>query len=112
VKYNQLTVLEEVFHRGRWMFKVQCDCGRVDIKRKDWVRDGRTTSCKSCASKRTAAKYPPPVNRTGCSGLSGTHFLAIKHGAIRRGIEFHLIPEYLWDLYEKQNGACGLTGLQ
>ena len=108
-KYNQLTVLEEVKHNGRLMFRTQCDCGRVDIKRKDWVKSGRVTSCKNCASKRTAAKYPPPVNRTGCEGLSGTHFLAIKAGASRRNIPFELSPKFLWKLFEKQKGLCALT---
>ena len=110
-KYNQLTVLEEVIKDKRKMFRTQCDCGRIDIKRKDWVISGRTTSCKSCASKRTAQKYPMPIHRTGYQGLSGTHFLAIKHGAIRRNIFFDLTPEFLWNLYQKQQGLCALTNL-
>lgn len=111
IKYNQLTVLEEVIKDKRRMYKVQCDCGKIDIKRKDWVIKGRTTSCKSCASKRTAINYPPPIHRTGCHGLSGTHFLAIKNGAERRNIAFELTPRFLWDLFLKQNGLCALTNL-
>ena len=110
-KYNQLTVLEEVKHNKRLMFKVQCDCGKVEIKRKDWVKSGRTTSCKSCASKRTAKNFPPPVNRKGCGGLSGTHFLAIKFGASRRNLAFDVSAEFLWELFEKQKGKCALTGV-
>jgi hypothetical protein len=110
-KYNQLTVLEEVKHNGRLMYKTQCDCGRVDLKRKDWVISGRTTSCKNCASKRTAVNHPPPVNRKGCDGLSGTHFLSIKNGALRRGIAFDLTPDFLWGLFQKQEGLCALTGV-
>lgn len=110
-KYNQLTVLEEVRHKGRLMYRTQCECGRVDIKRKDWVISGRTTSCKNCASKRTAAKYPMPIHRTGCGNLSGTHYLSIKHGALRRKIPFDLTPEFLWKLYEDQKGLCALTGV-
>lgn len=110
-KYNQLTVLEEVKHNNRLMWKVQCDCGKVEIKRKDWVRTGRTTSCKSCASKRTAKNHPPPINRKGCDGLSGTHFLSIKNRALRRNLEFSLTPKFLWELYETQQGRCALTNL-
>jgi len=110
-KYNQLTVLEEVKHKTRLMYRVQCNCGRIDIKRKDWVITGRTTSCKNCASKRTAAKYPPPVNRTGCYGLSGTHYLSIKAGASKRNITFDLSAEFLWNLFESQKGKCALTGV-
>lgn len=110
-KYNQLTVLEEVKHNNRLMWKVQCDCGKVEIKRKDWVASGRTTSCKSCASKRTAKSYPPPINRKGCSGLSGTHFLSIKNSALRRNLPFDLTPEFLWKLFEDQKGLCALTNV-
>ena len=111
MKYNYLTVLEEVKHNNRLMYRTQCDCGRIDIKRKDWVIKGRTTSCKSCASKRTAKACPPPVNRTGYEGLSGTHYLAIKNGAVRRNIGFNLSAKFLWYLYEEQNRVCALTGL-
>lgn len=111
MKYNQLTVLEEVKHKNRWMFKTMCDCGKVEIKRKDWVRSGRTTSCKSCASKRTAKKYPPPKVFKGIGGLSKTHYSHIKNGAVRRNISFDVSIEFLWDLYQDQGGYCALTGL-
>ncbi len=110
-KYNQLTVLETVNHKKRLMFRVQCDCGKVEIKRKDWVLSGRTTSCKSCASKKTASKYPPPIRRKGYEGLSGTHYLSIKHGATMRNLEFNVTPEFLWNLYIEQYGKCALTGV-
>ena len=110
-KYNQLTVLEEVKHNNRLMFRVQCDCGKIEIKRKDWVKSGRTTSCKSCASKRTAMKYPPPINRKGCQGLSGTHFISIESGACKRNLAFEVSAEFLWNLFEQQKGKCALTGV-
>ncbi len=110
-KYNQLTVEQEVSKDGRRYFVTHCDCGKVEIKRKDWVISGRTTSCKSCASKRTAAKYPPPVNRKGCCGLSGTHYLSIKNGALRRNLAFDVSEEFLWALFESQDGKCALTGV-
>ena len=107
-----LTIINEVRRKGRLMYLTQCECGKQEIKRKDWVKSGRTTSCKSCSCKRTASKYPPPVNKKGCGAFSGTHYLAIKHGAKRRNIEFNLTPEYLWNLYIDQQGLCALTGIQ
>lgn len=107
---NKLTILGEVNQDKRWKYKVQCECGKIEVKRKDWVESGRTTSCKSCASKRTAKKYPPPVNRTGYCGLSGTHYISIKSGAARRSITFEVSPKFLWELFEKQNRQCALTG--
>lgn len=110
-KYNQLTVLEEIKHKGRLMYRTQCDCGRVDIKRKDWVKSGRTTSCKNCASKRTAAKYPLPTNFQGVGGLSKTHFSYIKYCADKRNLPFEVTIEFLWNLFQQQEGLCGLSGV-
>lgn len=93
---------------GKRMLHVRCSCGKEEYKRAGHLKSGRCTSCKSCASKRTAAKYPPPINRKGCVGLSGTHYNAIRSGAARRGLEFSVSPEYLWRLY---TGKCSLTGV-
>lgn len=111
MKFNKLTVLDEVVQNKRTYYKVQCDCGRINLKRKDWVEKGRTKMCKPCSAKLTASKFPPPVNRKGCEGLSGTHYLSLKFGAKRRNLEFNVTPEFLWTLYLKQNKKCALTGI-
>jgi len=110
MKFNKLTVLDTVVQDKRTYYQVQCDCGRIDLKRKDWVEKGRTKMCKPCSAKLTASKHPPPVNRTGCEGLSGTHYLSIKFGAKRRGISFDVSPDFLWELYLKQHKLCALSG--
>ena len=92
------------------MFEVICCCGKIEFKRAQHLISGRTTSCKSCASKKTAVRFPPPIIYKGCGGLSKTHFSSIKNGAIRRGIPFNLDIQYLWGLYLKQNKRCALTG--
>lgn len=106
-----LTIVEEVHKDKRIMYKVRCECGREEIKRKDHVLKGRVTLCKRCASKVTASKYPPPVRRTGHEGLSGTHYLSIKFGASRRSIPFDLSAQFLWELYLKQDRLCAITNL-
>lgn len=92
------------------MFKVVCSCGKVEFKRATHLESGRCVSCKSCASKRTAKKCPPPVNYKGLGELSGVRFSAIKHCAIRRGMPFNLTIEYLLELFNSQGGLCALTG--
>lgn len=104
-------ILEEIKSNKRSMYRVQCDCGKIELRRKDHVDRQRTKSCKSCSAKLTVSKYPMPVNRTGCKGLSGTHFLSIKSGADKRNIAFELSPEYLWNLYVEQNSKCAITGV-
>ena len=110
MKFNKLTVLDTVVQNKRTYYQVQCDCGRIDLKRKDWVETGRTKMCKQCSAKLTASKYPPPVNRSGCEGLSGTHYTALKAGAKRRNLSFEVSPEFLWQLYLQQHKLCALSG--
>lgn len=111
MKFNQLEVLETLKHNNRLMYRVKCDCGKVELKRKDHVKSGRAKMCKGCASKLTTSRYPMPVHKTGAGQLSGTHYLAIKYGAQRRGLEFNISPEQLWDIFVKQNGLCALSGI-
>jgi len=111
MKFNKLNVLDTVKQDNRLYYRVQCDCGNISIKRKDWVESGRTKMCKPCSAKLTASKFPPPVNRTGCEGLSGTHYTALKAGAKRRNLQFLVSPDFLWSLYLKQDRQCALTGV-
>mgnify|MGYP007086710815 CR=1 FL=1 len=96
---------------NRKLLHVICKCGSIDFKQERYLKIGRTTSCKSCSAKKTAKKFPPPILRTGFGDLSGTHYIAIRSGALRRGIRFDLSPEYLWRMFEKQKGKCALTNL-
>jgi len=104
-------ILEEVKDNNRKMYRVQCDCGKVELRRPTHVTTGRTKSCKSCSAKLTVSKYPMPVNRTGCEGLSGTHYLSIKFGADKRNLMFDVTPRYLWELYQQQKGKCAISGV-
>lgn len=95
----------------RKLLHVICKCGSIDFKQERYLVTGRSTSCKSCASKKTAKSFPPPIRRTGYGELSGTHFLSIKNNALKRNIEFSISAESLWKRFEKQEGKCALTGI-
>lgn len=113
-KYNYYTVVDESIQKnkdGLRLFHVRCECGKVEYKPAKHLESGRTKSCKSCASKRTAQYAPPPNVFKGVGGLSMTHFSAIKNGAERRNIAFNLDIVDLWNLYLKQNKLCALTGV-
>lgn len=96
---------------NRKLLHVICSCGQVDYRQERYLLTGRSTSCKSCSAKKTAKSFPPPINRKGCEGLSGTHFQTIKFGAKRRNIPFDVTPQFLWKLYEEQGRKCAITDL-
>lgn len=48
---------------------------------------------------------------TGFKGLQGSVYGIYKQRAEAKGLDFTISKEYLWDLFEKQNRKCALTGL-
>jgi hypothetical protein len=47
----------------------------------------------------------------GHAGLTGRYFGMVRLGALRRGLEFSITPEYAWEKYQQQDGRCALTGV-
>jgi len=46
----------------------------------------------------------------GCGNISGSYFYSLQRGAKTRGLDFTITIEYLWDLFQKQNGRCVFSG--
>ncbi|SRR6266404_3584741 len=65
--------------------------------------------CRYCAGIKKGTNLNPAF--CGFKGISGTHVCHIRFCAKTRGIKWELNAEYLWNLYEAQNGKCALTGL-
>lgn len=65
-------------------------------------------------------RNPAPLLRTnknyvgwkGYKELSGTLYNKYKRGAEKRGLEFNVTPQFLWDLFIKQNRKCALSGIE
>lgn len=48
----------------------------------------------------------------GCGNLSGDKYRTYRQGAEKRGLDFDVSVEYLWELFVSQEGKCALTGLE
>lgn len=101
-------VLEELRRDNRIVYRVACsECGAEKFVRKNMIQLG--TRCKVCLTidrnRSNKGKH------RGVGGLTKTFFNHFKNTAKRRDIEFSVTLNYLWNLYEKQNGACALSGL-
>ena len=109
-KFGKLTLVSKVPH-GRASWNVVCECGKELVRREDHLKSGRTRSCKSCSAKDTARKFGMPNNSMYVGDLGRTYYSTIKNSAKRRGLHFDMSQESLWELFLKQGGKCGLTGI-
>ena len=95
-------------------FLCKCDCGIEITTPGVYLKNGKKKSCGCLVHDRQREKSPI---WTGHKGISGSSWNKIERNAInnrrnkRRNLEFTITKEYVWDLFEKQNGKCALTGL-
>jgi hypothetical protein len=104
--------------RTYWL--VKCTCGNEKFIRHDILTSNSATKCRNCSNKE---KYINNVNlgkmhskkfspkHRGVGELPKIIYSHYKRNAKTRNLEFNVSIEYLWDLYQKQNGKCALTGL-
>lgn len=89
-----------------WEFK--CDCGNIKVLRKSRVKPICKSSIKSCGC--LVAIKNRERNTKGYMGISGCQWSVVKRGARNRGIKFKLTLKEAWEVFEKQNGLCNLSG--
>lgn len=81
---------------------VECPHG-VKVRRTvSSLRRGDTKGCKLCGYE---------MKFTGINQLSASYINSIKTGAKKRNLEFNVSCEYLWSLFNDQEGKCALSGL-
>jgi hypothetical protein len=110
LKFNNLTAIKIVEkpsdkkskQRSTWWL-CKCDCGNEKIVRSTELLRGDTKSC-GCGRK-----YENSHNYKGIGKLAQSKFSHIKYGAIKRNLEFTITIEYVWNLFERQNGRCYYT---
>ena len=108
---------------NRAFFKVQCTkCNKIFFKRRDFIYKP-PSKCRNCANKENFVRNKERnlINRKGyckaghrgVGGLSKTQFSKFKWSAKKRNIfwDDNVTLDYLWNLYEKQQGKCALSGM-
>lgn len=85
---------------------LQCECGNKYEATLHVLRHGYGESC-GCKTfdRKSKAKWQ------GYGEISLDFFHNIKRGAKARKHLFKISIEYIWDLYEKQNRKCALSGI-
>jgi len=92
--------------RSLW-WKCQCDCGKFIELTSYSVKGGYHKSC-GCLGNPNGKKHP---NYIGYEEMSGGFFSRIEKGAITRNVSFKITKKQIWDLFEKQNRKCALSGV-
>lgn len=94
---------------GDQYWEAKCSCGYVSKIRVYPLLNGVTKSCKHCRPQSRAGELSPWWK--GSCEFSITYYHGIMNSALKRGLEFNLEPEYLQNLFNKQNGRCRYSGL-
>ncbi len=89
----------------------QCECGTIKEVVVAHLRNGRSRSCGCDKSRYEKMTGSGNGRFKGHRDIRGTVWSHIKNGALNRGIQFLLSIEEVWDLYEKQERRCALTGM-
>ena len=104
-RYDKLVVIDYITEvsskRTKSLVKCRCDCGNELIIIPSSLKSNLTNNC-GCS---------PIGSWTGIEEISGTFLYRIKRNAEVRGLNYNLSPEFLWNLYLKQQRKCALTGL-
>ena len=95
--------------RFRYFYLCQCDCGNTKTVERHNLTGAtpHTTSC-GCLRRRAASKSK---TWTGYGDISGKFWYSIKSKADERELSFNLTIEQAWQLYQKQQARCALSGL-
>lgn len=94
-----------------WIATVQCPFCK-DIYEKIWEKKtSKSKTCQHC-NRVNRGWEKPRYGYKNCGQLSKGVFGRIKNTARARNIEFNLDHEFLWALYQKQEGKCALSGLE
>lgn len=109
-EFNWLTAIEPLEQRARdgsVVWKCKCRCGKILYEKCHDLTCYKISSCGCKPHSRLSASKL----WAGYKDISGTFFSNLKYGAIKRGLEFSITIESLWELYLKQDCKCKLSGL-
>lgn len=96
-------------NKGEQYWNTQCKCGSTSKIRVYPLIKGKSKGCRHCRPQSKSGELSPWWESK--VEFSITYFNGIKESAKARNIEFNLSPQYLQDLFLKQDGKCVYSGL-
>lgn len=103
---QNLLLLDYYYINRRKFWKCKCICGNLINRRDDHIKKNMNTCC-GCLY--TAVNGDKNGHWKGHGELSGSYFAQILRRAKRHG-DNDLTIQFLWELFEKQERKCKLSG--
>lgn len=103
---NWKVISEEYRNDNILWHDCECICGKIRPVRKWWLNNHKSKGC-GCTNVKNRFK-------SECVGLlSKSYYNSFKRMRIKKGIKFDddVTMSFLWDLFNKQNGKCALSGI-
>ncbi|HUU87312.1 MAG TPA: hypothetical protein VMX17_06125 [Candidatus Glassbacteria bacterium] len=95
--FGKLKVIGFTLKKNRKKAVCKCECGGTITARPELLVKGTTHHC-GCIKR---GKWEGKISKTLLN--------KIKHNAKKRGLDFKIDLQYLWNVYEKQKGKCAFT---
>lgn len=104
VCFDHIELRDGKSHGGRAYWKFKCDCGNEVIRIPSNIRSNKHNACRECLTGDNTWSWK------GTGQIPYDAFNAIRHGAEARQLELLVTIDYLWELFQQQDGKCSLTG--
>jgi len=88
----------------------ECECGKQSLVDAYTLSTGRSLSCISCFNAERGGSNNNSWR--GYEEIPASWFTRFRNYAKKKGNDFEIILEDVWDLYLKQNKKCILSGVQ
>lgn len=114
-QYWDYTVVSEntrVNNDKRTEFEVRCLCGNIYFKEARSIISGKSKRCKSCAGINYAIKSEKKTRAKSVGLISTALHSHYRLNAKKRNIYFEVSKEQIWELFQKQDGKCKLSGVE
>lgn len=97
--------------------KLKCHCcGKfLDVsyfgKKKNKYRDNHDSRCRMCRTKQNKTRKDLYDRDTKLNKILQMRYLCAKERATKYDIPFDITKDYVYELWQKQNGKCAISGI-
>lgn len=109
-KYQKTKLLPKIKILEKKCTKCKKRKNIIEFSVRNSNKDGHHTKCKECANKEWSKRNSGKENTI--DSLIKTSIKYAKKRAKKKGLEFNLTKEFIYKLYEKQEGFCALSGIK